>query len=332
MRILLADDSRTSRKYLSRTLESWGYEVVQCADGREAYDALRADDAPGMAILDWIMPEMDGIDVCRRIRAEEAEEQHTFIYLLSARTSDEDVLAGLEAGADDYLTKPANLVQLRVRLRNGARVVQMHQQLHEARESLRTQAMRDPLTEVWNRRAFDEIAEAQLNRCRRSEAPMAVLMVDLDHFKRVNDEHGHATGDLVLKEACTRMSGGLRRGDELARYGGEEFVVLLPNCNGPGARLVAERVRQRIARGGIDIGETVLPVTASIGIAWLREEESVESLIDRADKALYRAKESGRNRTAMAEPCAPRRTTKTRLVAVGAEARVAEHRKLVNSR
>ncbi len=317
MRILLADDSRTSRKYLSRVLEGWGYDVVQCADGREAYLALRAVDAPHLAILDWIMPEMDGIDVCRRIRAEQVQS-HTFIYLLTARTSDEDVMAGLEAGADDYLTKPANLAELRVRLRNGARVVQMHLQLMEARETLRTQAMRDPLTGVWNRRAFVDLAGAQLERSRRTASPMAVMMVDLDHFKRVNDRHGHAVGDVVLKEAARRMGEALRRGDELARYGGEEFVVLLPNCNGPGARLVAERVRQRVARGGVDIGGCALPVTASIGVACLRGDDSLESLVGRADEALYRAKRAGRNQISLADP-APRRPSATRLIAVAGD-------------
>lgn len=309
MRVLVADDSAVSRKVLQRTLAGWGYEAVPCADGREAWEMLQREDAPPIAILDWVMPGLDGIEVCRRLRAL-PERGHVFVYLLTGRTSVEDMLAGLEAGADDYLTKPLRSAELRIRLRNGRRLVELHAELVRTREVLRAQAMVDPLTQVANRRAFVETAQRELGRAGRAQRPTSVLMLDLDHFKAVNDTYGHAAGDAVLVEVARRLSATLRDADCLGRLGGEEFAVVLPECGLSDALIVAERLRREIARAPIAVPGTRLAVTASIGVAsTLAGRDSIVELLDLADGALYQAKAKGRNRCVLARDALPRTGT-----------------------
>jgi diguanylate cyclase (GGDEF)-like protein len=299
MRILIADDSAVSRKVLERMLTAWGYDVISCKDGDEAWQVLQEPDAPRIAILDWVMPGLDGIDICRRLRDRE-DERHVFVYLLTARDSSEDMLVALDAGADDYLTKPMCAPELRVRLRNGRRLVELHEELISAREALRTQAMIDPLTQVGNRRAFMDIAIKELARACRSERPLAVVMIDLDHFKAINDTHGHAVGDHVLAQTARRLSSVLRASDHLARCGGEEFVVLLPECDARNAFTVGERLRREVSRRPIETHVGPISVTASVGVAVVRDGSgTLATLLERADKALYRAKRSGRDKTVL---------------------------------
>ena len=302
MRVLIADDSDVSRTLLAHLLGAWGYEVVACADGEAAWAMLQGPDAPPLAIFDWVMPGCDGLELCRRLRRSESG-RHVFVYLLSARSSTEDMLTGLEAGANDYLIKPFNRSELRVRLHNGRKMVELHQELVRAREALRAQAMRDPLTQLWNRRAFAEVTGKALRAAARAGRPTSALMIDVDHFKRVNDEHGHAAGDEVLREVARRAAEGLRAGDHLARYGGEELAALLPDCGPGGAFLVAERVRARVRARPIVLGEARLTVTVSVGAACsLDGREPLDALLDRADRALYRAKHAGRDRSALESP------------------------------
>jgi len=315
MRVLIADDSPVSRKVLRRHLEAWGYEVVEHPDGASALAALEAPDAPALAILDWEMPALAGIEVVRRLRAGGADRP-TLVYLLTARASPEDVLAGLAAGVDDYLVKPVDPAELRFRLRNGARLVELHQRLLEAQATLRTQAMTDPLTQVWNRRAFEDVAGQEISRSKRTGRSVGVLMVDLDHFKSINDRHGHAAGDAVLVETARRMVGVLREGDVLGRLGGEEFAILLPECGPAGAYVAAERVRRAIARDPVVHAGRAIPVTASVGLSSARAGRApLDALLESADRALYRAKASGRNccaRVAQPEGDDPRRAPRSR--------------------
>jgi len=302
MRVLIADDSSASRKFIATLLEEWGYDVVHCEDGTGAWRILRGPDAPPMAILDWIMPGLNGPEVCRRLREAETE-RHTLVFLLTGRDSVNDMLRGLEAGADDYLTKPVLEAELRVRLRNGHRLVQLQRECTAAKEALRVQAMMDPLTQTFNRRAFTELAEKELSRTRRRKRPVGLMMVDLDHFKQINDRHGHPAGDAVLSEAASRMQRVIRLGDHLGRFGGEEFVVLLADCKASGAFTAGERLRAEMARDPVRFGDATIPVTASIGVAASPDgSEPLQSLVARADRALYVAKGNGRNRTSVAEP------------------------------
>lgn len=292
MRVLLADDSAVSRAAIARMLASWGYEAVSCATGDEAWRILQGPDAPQLAVLDWVMPGLDGAEVCQRVRASRSE-RYVFVYLLTARDSQDDLLAGLEAGADDYLVKPVSPAELRVRLRNGRRVVELQQQLLHAREGLRAQAELDPLTSALNRRAFGELAAATLS----SSCQAALVLADLDHFKSVNDTYGHRAGDAVLVETVRRLRSVLRAEDRVGRWGGEELAVLLPRCAPASAWAVAERLRREICKHPVVFEGNAITITASFGVAVATAGESPDALTERADQALYRAKRAGRNRT-----------------------------------
>src|SRR5215210_1066949 len=230
MQILIADDDRVSSHLLQVTLASWGYEVAICTTGADAWHALQQNGAPQLAILDWEMPDLDGPEVCRRLR-DRGTERYTYLILLTGRTDKKDLITGMNAGADDYLTKPFDAHELRVRLRAATRILDLQHELITSREALRIQATRDPLTGLLNRRAIVETMTAELHRVRRESRPMGVAIADLDSFKWINDTYGHAVGDAVLVEAAQRMRTSLRRYDEIGRTGGEEFLILAPGCD-----------------------------------------------------------------------------------------------------
>src|SRR5579863_8051229 len=198
MKILIADDSIVSRHLLDATLRRWGYEVVVACDGNEAWQILQSENAPKIAILDWMMPGLTGPEVCRRVRATAKDKDiYTYILLLSSKSQREDLIEGMESGADDYLTKPFDQHELKVRLRPGTRIIELQQELIAAREALRDQATRDFLTHVWNRSSILDILQRELERGRRDKQPLGVILADLDHFKAVNDNYGHFAGDAV---------------------------------------------------------------------------------------------------------------------------------------
>lgn len=247
MPVLVAEDNPIFQSMLKGMLTKWGYAAHMAPNGMEAWEAMQAPNAPRLAVLDWMMPYMDGVEVCRRIRAA-AREPYVYVLLLTARTDSQDLVEGMEAGADDYLTKPFNAQELRVRLRAGRRILDLQQQLMEAREALRVQATHDALTGLFNRGRVLEILAAEIARSERELRPLSVLMVDLDHFKRINDAHGHQAGDAVLREASRRMSAATRQYDSPGRYGGEEFLIVLPGCNARDGCAQAERVREAFVR------------------------------------------------------------------------------------
>ena len=301
MKVLLAEDARFARHLLQGALAGWGYEVVLAEDGEQAWRALQGPDAPSIALLDWMMPGVDGLQVCRKVR-EAGREPYTYIILLTGRDRQQDVVEGLAAGADDYLRKPFDNLELEARIRTGRRIVELHGQLIAAREALREQATTDPLTGLANRRTILDTLGKELERCRRSATACAVLFVDLDHFKHVNDTHGHPAGDEVLRQAASTMRAILRPYDLVGRYGGEEFVVVLPACDTAGAKAAAERLRASVARTAIAVGGVSLRVTCSLGIAvgdskngWDRDR-----VLNAADAAMYRAKRAGRDRIILA--------------------------------
>ena len=301
LKVLLAEDARFARHLLQGALTGWGYEVVLAEDGEQAWRALQERDPPSVALLDWMMPGLDGLEVCRKVR-EAAREPYTYIILLTGRDRQEDVVEGLAAGADDYLRKPFDNLELEARIRTGRRIVELHGQLIVAREALREQAATDPLTRIANRRTILETLGKELERCRRSKTACAVVFVDLDHFKQVNDTHGHAAGDEVLRQAASTMRAILRPYDLVGRYGGEEFVVVLPGCDAAGARAAAERLRAAVAGAAIGIGGVLVRVTCSLGIAVGDSASGWDGdrLLSAADAALYRAKRAGRNRIMVA--------------------------------
>ena len=297
MKILIADDSIVSRHLLEATLRRWGYEVLVACDGAEALDILERDDAPSLIILDWMMPGMTGVEVCRRIR-QRSSEPYTYVLLLTSKSQKEDLIEGMEAGADDYVTKPFDQNELQVRLRAGTRLVDLQAQLLKAREELREQATHDSLTHLWNRSSILSELGRELARSERDARPMGVVIVDLDHFKQVNDTYGHLAGDAVLREAARRMQNGIRQYDSLGRYGGEEFLILFPGCTEEESYAQADRLRKQISQPEMSVNDCPLRVTASFGVTVAQPGEiyTPEVLIRKADEALYIAKKSGRNR------------------------------------
>jgi diguanylate cyclase (GGDEF)-like protein len=295
MRILIADDDPISRRLLDGTLVRLGHEVLAVADGRAALAAVLAPDGPRLAILDWMMPNADGLEVCRRVRAE--GQHYIYVILLTSRDRREDRMAGLDAGADDFLTKPLDAVELRARLRSGERVVTLQQRLLDIQEALRHEATHDHLTGLWNRRMMLDHLERERSRAGRNHRSFAVAIADLDHFKQINDLHGHAVGDAVLKSAAARMRAVLRDYDAIGRYGGEEFLIVMPERTVPEAVSIVERARVAVGAEPIDAGSATVHVSLSVGVAWSgTAAEDGAALIHAADEALYRAKAAGRNR------------------------------------
>jgi diguanylate cyclase (GGDEF)-like protein len=303
MKVLIAEDDSISRRMLEAFLVKWGFEVMAAKEGEEAWGILQANDAPRLAVLDWMMPGKDGIDICRSVRKRKGRP-YVYILLLTARGQKEDIVEGLEAGADDYVTKPFDPYELRARLRAGRRIVELQEQLLQAREALRDQASRDPLTELWNHATILVILRKELARAARAQSPLAVAMIDVDRFKTINDTYGHPAGDAVLRETSRRLRGAMRTYDSLGRYGGDEFLAVVPGCDPAAAARFAESFRARIDRKAIETPDGLIPVTLSLGVAALEGFRKVRSdaLIRIADAALYSAKIAGRNRVAVAAP------------------------------
>jgi diguanylate cyclase (GGDEF)-like protein len=297
MKILIAEDEVVSRRMLESTLRKWGYDVVAATNGTEASQLLKQPDSPKLAILDWMMPGRDGVDLCRDIRSR-GEVPYTYILLLTGKTCKEDIIAGLDAGADDYITKPFEAQELKVRLRAGQRILQLQEELIAAREAMRDQATHDSLTGVWNRAAIMDVLGRELDRARREASNVAVIMADLDHFKSINDTYGHNAGDAVLCEATRRMGSSMRSYDSLGRVGGEEFLIVLPGCDSLNATCHAERMRSAISGVPVVTPEGSIAVTASLGVAIFGGGvyPDADVLIRGADAALYHAKHAGRNR------------------------------------
>lgn len=301
MRILIVEDDAVTRRMLQARLEKWGYEVLTAEDGPQAWEMLEQEDAPTFVILDWMIPEPDGLEICRRIRKQEREE-YTYVILLTAKGQREDVVQGMDAGADDYIIKPFDSRNLQVRLRAGRRILDLLEQLVAARESLRVLATRDPLTGLWNRASILDMLNRELARDIREGNPIGIILGDIDHFKAVNDAHGHLAGDAVLREVGRRMRLSIRPYDGIGRYGGEEFLAIFPGCDEPRILALSERLREAIAATPMDTSEGRISVTMSIGAASYSDpaDGNVETLIKAADIALYRAKDNERNRVEFA--------------------------------
>ncbi len=302
MRVLIAEDDGAARRLLEALLTKWGYEVEIAKDGAEAWQLLQAEEGPRLALLDWVMPGMDGVEVCRQVRQRVAVERYTYIILLTAKDAKVDVIEGLESGADDYLIKPYHPQELHVRLRVGRRILDLEDNLVAAREIMQYKATHDILTGLWNRAAILEILQRELPRARREAGSVGILLADLDHFKAINDTYGHLAGDAVLREVAHRLVGSVRSYDAIGRYGGEEFLMLLPGCDPSSTLERAEKLRVAIAGSPVVAHEVAIPVTLSIGAVASGEpgHADADALLRVADAALYRAKAAGRNRVEMA--------------------------------
>jgi diguanylate cyclase (GGDEF)-like protein len=300
MTMLIADDDAIQRGRLERAVREWGYAPVVVEDGATALARLSLTSGPKLAILDWEMPGLSGPQVCRIVRSR-AAVPYIYLILLTSRGARENLVEGLSAGADDYVLKPFDPLELRLRLSTGRRIVKLQQELLEARRELEQRANHDALTGAVNRGAMLNKIEEEAARSARQRVPYCIVLFDLDFFKKINDTHGHRAGDEVLKESVRRVQNGLRPYDVLGRYGGEEFIVLLPGCELEDGVVVAERLRSRIANSTF-LPKIELAVSASFGLVCSSQGyTTLEGMIEAADRALYRAKANGRNRVERAE-------------------------------
>ncbi|RJP93699.1 MAG: diguanylate cyclase [Desulfobacteraceae bacterium] len=300
MRILIAEDDCTTRKTLAGVLKKNGHEVLEAVNGAEALQSMQPPDAPDLAIVDWIMPEMEGLEVLRRVRAIQTDRP-IYIIMLTIKGDKADIIAGLEAGADDYLPKPFDHGELSARVEVGRRLLEMQGKLIEARNALAHEATHDPLTGMLNRRAILNHLHKELSRARRHGGLLGIGMCDIDHFKRVNDTYGHQTGDEVLCGLTHILSESIREYDSLGRMGGEEFLVITPMKAGTDPASVFDRLCTQVAESPITTRSGALSVTLSIGAAYATAESTVDELLEAADAALYRAKKEGRNRACLSE-------------------------------
>jgi diguanylate cyclase (GGDEF)-like protein len=294
LKVLVAEDEPVSRLRLQAFLSKWGYSVLVASDGAEAVRMFERE-RPRLVILDRMMPHMDGIDVCRMIRRQGAEP-YVYVILLTAQDDTREIVEGFEAGADDYITKPFAVQELEARVRTGARLAELQEQLIMARERLRIEATHDSLTGLLNRAAFLDGFSKEIVRARRYQTPLALIMADIDHFKSINDRHGHPIGDAVLRETARRLRASIRASDVIGRYGGEEFVIAAPDCDMRNAIALAERFRTCICSLPITVAEDEVEVTMSLGVAATCDMDEADRLIKIADEALYRAKHAGRNK------------------------------------
>ncbi len=294
--VLVAEGDDATRMHLEHLLTQWGHRVTSVTRGDVALEILSPSGPPHLAIVDWMMPGLDGVDLCRALRARKSDT-YTYVILITARDDPESMLIGLEAGADDFLAKPIAPEELRARVRAGQRIVELQARLIAAREEQRRLADRDGLTGVSSRRRVFQVLESSLSARVATGTELALAMIDLDDFKQINDSHGHSVGDRALRSVCERMQRLLRRTDVFGRYGGDEFLVVLPETSQREGIEIAQRMCDALAAAPIECGDLSLPVTASIGVVSasgaLRDRDE---LVKRADRARFRAKAEGGNR------------------------------------
>ncbi|MGK0443767.1 MAG: diguanylate cyclase (GGDEF)-like protein [Bermanella sp.] len=287
--ILIVDDVPANLQILNVHLSDEDYHVIESQSGKQALDILKRDpDAIDLILLDVMMPVMSGLEVLAAIK-NNPETENIPIILVTANADDENVAEGLDMGAFDYIIKPYSLVVLLARVRAAIRE-------KERQDLLEKWATTDPLTGLMNRRHFFELAERELELTRRANRHLSFIMLDIDHFKQVNDQHGHLVGDTAIIQLAELLKSQLRKVDFCGRYGGEEFVLCLPETPLMGALEVAERIRHAVLDIEIDTQKAdKLHLSISLGIAENKKDASVEDILKRADKALYEAKDAGRN-------------------------------------
>jgi diguanylate cyclase (GGDEF)-like protein len=294
--MLIADDSAVSRKLVEHALSDKQYFLIFAKNGREAVQRV-AEHNPELVIVDWIMPDLTGPEICQHIRSR-PNASRAYIIVLTGKSEKRNVVAGLGAGADDYLTKPFDQDELAARVGVGLRLIQLHREVEIKNVLLQELALTDGLTGLPNRRAIEEWAARQLSGAVRHGFSFHVVMADLDHFKRVNDTWGHAAGDVVLRKFAEILKTSCRSSDICGRMGGEEFLLAFTHASDQSAALVTERVRTRLEAAEFEFSEHKLSVTASFGVAGLKQRKPSDfnSLLSQADAALYSAKRQGRNR------------------------------------
>ena len=298
MQALVVDDSAVYRKLIGDYLRSWGFGVTLAENGSKAWRILEQPDSPKLALLDWVLPDLDGIELCKRIRQADSSRPYIYVILLTSNEGRQNMLEAMQAGADDYLVKPFDELELKARLLVGKRILDLQDELVSARESMRHAATHDSLTGLMNRGEIFSMLERELERARREHTRMGVVLCDIDRFKSVNDTLGHLFGDEALREIGRRLREQLRVYDSVGRYGGEEFLMILPNCDLPNVLMRANQLRKSVANTPVVCSGEERLITMSMGIAVSDGggKQELEALLNRADAGLYAAKEKGRNR------------------------------------
>ncbi|GAB6097982.1 diguanylate cyclase [Desulfatiferula olefinivorans] len=295
MNVLIAEDDSTSRMMLAAVLTKWGFQVTAVDNGIAALETLEKPDPPRLVILDWNMPGMTGLEVCKVIRTRYPLAPF-YIIILTARVDKTHLIMGLDAGANDYIVKPYDKDEIRARVHVGKRMVTTQQELEAARQALAWEARHDPLTGILNRRAILSELEQHMDRTDHSDETLWAAMFDIDHFKQINDRYGHQAGDDVLRIFTVRIASGLEESHALGRYGGEEFLALIPGKDPDEVLKILDTIRRSIEEPPFDTRMGPIPVTVSIGLAARSADQAMDALLAKADEALYEAKRLGRNR------------------------------------
>lgn len=297
MKILVADDDRVSLMMMRRMLLQSGFEVTTASDGPGAVEGVLQQGGPRLLLLDWMMPSLNGPEVCKRIRAAKTRG-YVYIVLLTAKDTKDDLIAGLEAGADDFLTKPCHPEELTARLRAGQRVLSLEDGLVQARDEMHFKATHDALTTVLNRGAIVQELADHLARVRYQHESSAVLLCDVDHFKHINDTYGHPVGDEILQGVARRLESVALKSDAVGRFGGEEFMLLLNKIDMKRLMALGENVCEVISSGPIETSAGSIRVSISLGALGIgcRDRGTLDDILKAADRLLYRAKREGRNR------------------------------------
>jgi two-component system, cell cycle response regulator len=307
MQVLIVDDSSVYRHLVTSHLQEWGFPFKIATDGNEAWTLLQRPDCPKLVLLDWVLPDINGIELCRRIRTAASISSYSYIILLTGKDSKKDMLAAMDAGADDYLVKPFDGAELKARLLVGKRIVGLHEELVSARESMRYAATHDSLTGLLNRGETYDLLRRESERAKRSGRPLSVILADVDHFKSVNDTLGHSFGDEALKQVAKRLRSKLRAYDGLGRYGGEEFLIILEDCDLVAALVKADALRACVSNAPVVSSLSSRSITISIGVGVSSDHPAGDTtaLLNQADRGLYLAKEKGRNRVEHTEETRP---------------------------
>jgi two-component system, cell cycle response regulator len=295
MRIAIVDDDPISRQILKSSLKRFGHEVIEAPDGEAAWQLIQ-DHSPRFIITDWLMPKMDGLELIRNIRAANLQN-YTYIIIISGKEDKNDVVAGLESGADDYLVKPFDVMELRARVSIGVRILELEADLKIARDQMEAMAMHDYLTGLLSRRAIYTHLKGELDRSLRENHPLSIIMMDLDRFKDLNDQYGHLVGDQALCLVSDQILRNVRSYDWAGRWGGDEFLIVLPNTSAEEARTISERICSKISSIGIETPDHAkVYIQSSLGVITHKFGSiSIDHLIHQTDNALYAAKIAGRH-------------------------------------
>lgn len=296
--ILVAEDEPISQRLIAKNLKDWGYEALVVADGKKALETFKRRQIP-MVILDWMMPHLSGPDLAREIRAiDKQRKTYTYLVLVTARDKIQDIAEGFEAGVDDYITKPFHPIELKARLHAGIRIISLERQLLSYQKKLEKLATTDSLLGIKTRRQILSELSSQLARAEREQQPVGVIMVDVDHFKKINDTYGHPTGDMVLKKISRQIKRNIRKYDQIGRYGGDELIIILPKCGLAEVNNISQRLFKSVARLKIRLTDkSTLRPTLSGGAtsSEVFSHPTPKRLIKACDEALYQAKAKGRN-------------------------------------